>query len=110
MVTAITHKDVLESRLDFAGDKLVVIEFYAHWCGPCKVVAPKFAEFAHEFPMLVLLKVDVDECEDIALKYNITSMPTYVFIRYKKVVTTFSGASAERLKRLTETLINKLGL
>lgn len=50
------------------------------------MIAPKIEEMAAEFPDVMFLKVDVDECEDIAAEYNITSMPTFLYIKNKKQV------------------------
>nr|CAI5868285.1 unnamed protein product [Callosobruchus analis] len=65
-------------------------------------MGPKFEELAEKYPMIVMLAVDVDECEDIALEYRISSMPTFVLVRNKRVVATFSGANAERLRHVIE--------
>ncbi|XP_062546431.1 thioredoxin-2 [Armigeres subalbatus] len=93
-----------DSRLEAAGDKLVLVDFFATWCGPCKVIAPKLDELqAKHADRVVIIKVDVDECEELAIKYNISSMPTFLYIKNKDVVYQFSGANAERL----ETLILK---
>lgn len=85
-------------KLSDAASQLVVVDFFATWCGPCKMIAPKLEELAKEMPNILVLKVDVDECEDIAMEYEITSMPTFVFIKNKEVITTFSGANYDKLK------------
>ena len=68
----------LKQELKDAGDKLVVIDFYATWCGPCKVIAPKVEEMSSSMSNVVFLKVDVDENEDAAGEYNISAMPTFI--------------------------------
>ncbi|KYN44617.1 Thioredoxin-2, partial [Trachymyrmex septentrionalis] len=78
--------DDLETKLKDAGNNLVVIDFFAVWCGPCKMIGPLIEELSKEMLDVVFLKIDVDECEDIAAKYEITSMPTFVFIKEGKVV------------------------
>lgn len=98
MVTHIKDKDDLQSKLTDAGEQLVVIDFFATWCGPCKMIGPKLEELAKEYSDVHILKVDVDECEDIAMEYNISSMPTFVFIKNKEVIFTFSGANYDKLK------------
>nr|CAI5819027.1 unnamed protein product [Callosobruchus analis] len=102
MVTHIKDKADLETKLTDAGDQLVVVDFFATWCGPCKMISPKLEELAKEYSNVIILKVDVDECEDIAMEYNISSMPTFVFIKNKSVVTTFSGANYDKLKQTVE--------
>ena len=60
-------------------DKLVLIDFYATWCGPCKMVSPIISEIANEYLNSVkVCKVNVDENQDLAVKYNIMSIPTLI--------------------------------
>lgn len=88
-----------KTKLQEAGDKLVVVDFFATWCGPCKMIAPKLEALAVEMANVVcILKVDVDECEDLAVEYNITSMPTFVFIKGGVTVENFSGANYDKVK------------
>ncbi|XP_054005072.1 thioredoxin-2 [Hylaeus anthracinus] len=98
MAIHVENAEDLESKLASAGDKLIVIDFYATWCGPCKMIAPKIEELSKEMPDVVFLKVDVDECEDVAEKYKITSMPTFILLKNGKQVESFSGANYEKLK------------
>merc|ERR1712223_1496403 len=79
MVHQVADMGDLQSQLAAAGGKLVVIDFFATWCGPCKMIAPKIEQMAGEMVNVVFLKVDVDEAEDVAQEYNISAMPTFVF-------------------------------
>ena len=54
----------------------VLVDFYATWCGPCKMVAPIIDQIASEHPELKVLKIDVDEVGELAMRYNINSIPT----------------------------------
>nr|CAI5860372.1 unnamed protein product [Callosobruchus analis] len=65
-------------------------------------MSPKFEELSKDFPDVVLLTVDVDECEDLSHEYNIKAMPTFIYIKKNVVVASFSGANPDRLKKLTE--------
>ncbi|XP_050450050.1 thioredoxin-2-like isoform X2 [Cataglyphis hispanica] len=94
--------DDLKSKLKEAGTSLVVIDFFAVWCGPCKMIGPLIEELSKEMQDVIFLKVDVDECEDIAAEYEITSMPTFIFIKEGKVLETFSGANYDKLKNTVE--------
>ncbi|KAL6438724.1 hypothetical protein ACFW04_004607 [Cataglyphis niger] len=94
--------DDLKSKLKEAGTSLVVIDFFAVWCGPCKMIGPLIEELSKEMQDVIFLKVDVDECEDIAAEYEITSMPTFIFIKEGKVLETFSGANYDKLKNTIE--------
>ena len=71
--------------------KLVVIDFFATWCGPCKMISPKIEAMAGEMSNVVFLKVDVDEAEDVAQEYNISAMPTFIFLK--------NGQKVKDLKR-----------
>ena len=61
-------------------DKKVLIDFYATWCGPCKVLSPVLEEVAIENEDIKLVKIDVDQNEDLVYKYGITAMPTIIVI------------------------------
>ncbi|CAH1737868.1 unnamed protein product [Aphis gossypii] len=98
MVQLITDAADLATKLTDAKEKLVIIDFFAKWCGPCKLMAPFIEELANEYPDVVMLKVDVDECEEAAIEYNIQSMPTFVFLKSKTEVVRFSGANKDKLK------------
>ena len=58
----------LETQLKEAGDKLVVIDFFATWCGPCKMISPVLEEMEAQMSNVKFLKVDVDEAEDVAVQ------------------------------------------
>ncbi|CAH1993454.1 unnamed protein product [Acanthoscelides obtectus] len=61
MVTHIKDKADLETKLNDAGDQLVVIDFFATWCGPCKMISPKLEELAQECSNIIILKSDRSE-------------------------------------------------
>ncbi|XP_063697950.1 nose resistant to fluoxetine protein 6-like [Culicoides brevitarsis] len=76
-----------------AGDKLVIVDFNASWCGPCKVIAPHFERLAHEYSDTALfLKVDVDECEEVALSQGVSALPTFVFFKNQQVIDRVQGS------------------
>jgi len=82
-------------------DKLIVVDFYADWCGPCRMIAPKLAAMAAEFAeKAMVLKVNVDECEDIAAEKGVSAMPTFQAYRGGEKVGEVVGASEEKLKAL----------
>jgi thioredoxin-like negative regulator of GroEL len=64
-----------------AGDKIVVVDFFATWCGPCQSLAPVFRLLAMQTPIAVFLKVDVDVCDELAARFKIESMPHTLFMR-----------------------------
>ena len=68
-------------------DKLVLVDFFATWCGPCKMLSPIISEIANEYSNSVkVCKVNVDENQGLVLKYNIMSVPTLIFLKNGKVV------------------------
>ena len=73
-------------------DKRVLVDFYADWCGPCKILSPRVAEIANENKDLKVVKINVDQNEDLARKYNILSMPTLLVIEKGKELNRAVGA------------------
>ena len=67
-------------------EKTVLIDFYADWCGPCKAYAPIIESFAAENEDIKVVKINVDDSEDLAIKYNAMSIPTTVIIKNGEVV------------------------
>ena len=82
--------------------QLVVLDFSATWCGPCKMIAPLFAELSEQYTNVVFLKIDVDDNPDTAAKYNVSAMPTFVFVKQGQVVDRLMGASPQRLQELID--------
>ncbi|KIV99659.1 thioredoxin [Verruconis gallopava] len=83
------HKIADPKELDtvLASNKSVVVDFYADWCPPCRAIAPVFSKLADENATkgkLAFAKVNVDHVKDVAGRYGITAMPTFVFFSYGK--------------------------
>ncbi|VDO09605.1 unnamed protein product [Rodentolepis nana] len=95
-VKHISSKKEFEDLLK--GDKLVVCDFYATWCGPCKAIAPKLEALAKEHTDVVFAKVDVDELEDLAHEHDILAMPTIVLFKKGASVGRSIGAAIEKVK------------
>ena len=91
----------------YNSDKCLVIDFTASWCGPCKMVAPVFKLLSEKFPEIYFLKIDVDECEEIAMERSIKCMPTFQFVKGKNLLGTIEGVNMERLVGMTQHLNNE---
>merc|ERR1719487_952326 len=87
--------------------QLVVVDFFATWCGPCKEIAPKYEQMARDMKHVLFLKVDVDAHKDLAQQYGVKSMPTFKLLRKAKVVDDLTGADADGLRDKVESLAGK---
>ena len=72
--------------------KTVLIDFYATWCGPCRMVSPIIDEIAEEHPEYLVAKIDVDQEPELAGEFSVFSIPTLVVIKNGEVVNTATGA------------------
>ena len=91
-----------QEELEKAGSKPVIVDFHATWCGPCKSIAPYFKQLSEKYTDAVFLKVDVDDLNETAEKYNVTAMPTFIMIKSKQVVETMKGADEKKLAKFLE--------
>lgn len=97
-VTEATYSEIVE-----ATDKPVMIDFWAEWCGPCRMIAPVVEELSTEYEgKVIVLKCDVDENPEIAQKFAIRNIPTLVFLKKGELVDKLVGA-VQRSK-ITEKL------
>ena len=78
------------------GDKPLVVDFWATWCGPCRMIAPIIAKLAEKYDgKIVVGKCDVEENEDLAAEYGIRNIPTILFFKGGQVVDKLVGAQGE---------------
>ena len=92
MVTQFKTASEFDSAI--AQDKLVVVDFYATWCGPCKMIAPMIEKFSEQYPQADFYKLDVDELGDVAQKNEVSAMPTLL-----KEVAKVVGANPAAIKQ-----------
>ncbi len=77
-----------------SGQLPLVVDFWAEWCGPCKMLSPVVSQLAEEYDgKMVVGKCNVEECEDIAMQYGIRNIPTLIFFKNGEVVDKFVGAA-----------------
>ena len=81
------HNEVMET------EKVVVIDFWATWCGPCKMMAPVVEEVAKDYPDVKVCKVNVDEEPELSNAFKIVSIPTIVVIKNGEIIDSVVGYS-----------------
>ena len=94
-VTSLTHFNTLLSQSTYT-----IVDFYADWCGPCKAIAPVFASLAEKESKagrIQFCKVDVDAQQDVARKYGVSAMPTFLVLKSTSVTNTIRGANPSAL-------------
>ncbi|CAA0818104.1 TPR repeat-containing thioredoxin TDX [Striga hermonthica] len=87
-----SRKD-LEEKLNAAkkASRLAIIYFTAKWCGPCRYVSPEITSLAKKYPKVVFLKVDIDKSSDAAIAWNVSSIPSFFYVKNGKEVEKFVG-------------------
>ena len=90
MVTTVTTKNLEEEVLK--SDKPVLVDFWATWCGPCRMVSPLVDELAEEHPEYKFCKVNVDDEEPLAVKFGIMSIPTLIVFKNGQEAAKQTGA------------------
>ncbi|CAI9736734.1 thioredoxin-like [Octopus vulgaris] len=79
-------------------DKLIIIDFFATWCGPCKMIAPKLKTMEEEFKSVLFCTVDVEDASEVAEKVGIQAMPTFKFYKGGEEVEEIKGASELKIR------------
>ncbi|XP_069622612.1 thioredoxin-like [Ranitomeya imitator] len=100
MVSHVDDLDEFNAIIISGGNKLIVVDFTATWCGPCQTIAPFFESLACKYPAILLYKVDVDTAADIAAECGIKAMPTFQFYKDGKKVDDLCGADPDKLESL----------
>lgn len=93
MSAIIVNKTNFDSILN--SEKPVLLDFYAEWCGPCRMVLPLVEQIAQENPQYLVCKINVDEEPELAEKFSVMTIPTLVVIKNGEVVNQSSGAKAK---------------
>lgn len=87
-----------DAALEGAGDKLVVLDLYTQWCGPCKLLAPKIEALVDEYPDVVFLKMDCNqENKTLAKELGVRVVPTFKLFKNKEIIGEVRGAKFDAL-------------
>ena len=79
-------------------EKLVIVDFWATWCGPCRMLSPLLDEVEEEMAdKITVVKVNIDDAEEIAMRYRIMSIPTLIFFKNGQMVDRSVGAMPKNL-------------
>ena len=76
-------------------EKTILLDFYADWCGPCRMVAPTVSELAEENPQYVFAKINVDDSPELAQKFGVVSIPTLVAMKNGRVINQAVGVHSK---------------
>lgn len=89
MITNITKENFDKEVMQAEGT--VLIDFWAAWCGPCRMIAPAVEKIAEERPDVKVCKVNIDDEQELAIKYGVMSIPTLMIVKNGEIVNTAVG-------------------
>jgi thioredoxin 1 len=101
MPDLINDLDIFKEKIK--SPNLTIVDFTATWCGPCRIVGPKFDTLSVENPNYNFYKVDVDDGEEIAQMCDIQCMPTFKFYKNGELLGTVTGNNIEDVKTMITT-------
>ena len=80
---------------EMISNDLLLVDFWAEWCGPCKSMHPIFTRMAKKYKRVRFARVNVDNAQDIAMKYGVQSIPTFIMFKNGEIANTMVGAVGE---------------
>jgi len=98
-------------NLKFLGEKPVILDFYADWCQPCKMMVPTLEEIAKQYPNIDIYKINVDEQRELSQMFGIRSIPTLLFIPKNSTPQAINGAMGKtQLEKIIEDVLLENGI
>jgi len=94
MTVAHLNKDNFETEV-LKNKEIVLVDFFATWCGPCKMTGPIIDQLAEEVKNIKFVKVDVDQNQELSSQYQIFSIPTFLIFKNGQVIGQFVGAQSK---------------
>ncbi|KAF6143014.1 hypothetical protein GIB67_041082 [Kingdonia uniflora] len=109
-VQLITTKDGWDEKLTESSreGKIIVANFSAAWCGPCKMIAPFYSDLSLKYPSLIFLTVDVDELTEFSSSWDIRATPTFFFLRDGQQIDKLVGANKPELQKKVVAIADSL--
>ncbi|KAM6556170.1 hypothetical protein CsatB_003189 [Cannabis sativa] len=107
-VIIINTKESWDQKLEEAkrDGKIVIANFSANWCGPCKMIAPFYCELSEKYPSLMFVVIDVDEMTDFSSSWDIKATPTFFFLRDGEQIDKLVGANKPELQKKIIALLD----
>ncbi|KAH9445621.1 hypothetical protein Pst134EA_022571 [Puccinia striiformis f. sp. tritici] len=101
-ITHINNLDQLNKLISQHKNTIIVIDFHAQWCGPCHAIADFYSSLANSNKSLTFTKCDVDQAADVAKHYQVTAMPTFMFLKTGVKIDQVRGADRANLEKLVK--------
>ncbi|KAF3974401.1 hypothetical protein ACB098_09G094100 [Castanea mollissima] len=107
-VHLITTKESWDQKMAEASrdGKIVIANFSATWCGPCKMIAPFYVELSEKYPSLMFIVIDVEELTEFSTSWDIKATPTFFFLRDGQQIDKLVGANKPELQKKITAIID----
>ncbi|GAV91331.1 Thioredoxin domain-containing protein [Cephalotus follicularis] len=109
-VHLVTTKEIWDQKLSEASKdgKIVIANFSATWCGPCRIIAPFYCELSEKHPSIMFLVVDVDELTEFSTSWDIKATPTFFFLKDGQQVDKLVGANKPELQKKITAILDSV--